>query len=104
MEKGKGEVMKANTVTIWVCIDCMFSHANGETSSDEAPDCEPWCLIDKGDEVAMGIMADEHADSCTPEDREEGCDCATDSFSWSPCEGCGSSLGGERHAFTLWFD
>jgi len=31
-----------------------------------------------------------------------GCDCEKRDFSWSPCDGCGSNLGGDRHAFTIW--
>ena len=30
------------------------------------------------------------------------CDCETMSFSWSPCDVCGSNLGGERSAVSFW--
>ncbi|EGJ73601.1 hypothetical protein STTU_0812 [Streptomyces sp. Tu6071] len=34
-------------------------------------------------------------------DRGE-CDCETDTYSTSMCEGCGSPMHGERHAATDW--
>lgn len=108
-----------DTCTIWVCQDCIMHHANGECGSchtDEGHDREPMGLVDKPmsgyDMVTMGRAWEEHAEDCvfhglsgpnisTPESE---CDCETMTFSWSSCEGCGSTLGGERHAMTLWFD
>lgn len=69
--------------TIYVCDDCMFVHANGETGN-ETPDREPWELMPSAD-VAMNC-----------EDDGEGC-----GFSWSACDGCGSSLGGTRHRMAV---
>jgi len=74
--------------TIWVCTDCMLTHANGEAT--QSPDCEPWAL-----------WADAPAGSVTMGDtgaewESEG------SFSWSDCDGCGSRLGGDRWVFTYW--
>lgn len=89
--------------TIWVCVDCMLVHANGECG--EEPDCEPWNRLENGFTVTMGLSAEEHADTCEVKltgEHDHECDCETRNFSWSSCEGCGSSLGGERHAFALW--
>ena len=49
----------------------------------------------------MGTMQEEH--SCGREDDSYfgECDCETDTYSTSQCEGCGSYLHGERHAMTL---
>jgi len=78
-----------NTITIWVCVDCMLHHANGECGSCHdvrGHDEEPWSKLDDGEHVVRGGEGDEY-----------------DSYSTSPCHGCGSWLHGERHAFTLWF-
>lgn len=88
--------------TIWVCVDCMFTHANGECGPD--PDREPLNLIREGQSITMGVLPEEHNESCTEADREEGCDCDHIRFSWSSCEGCGSTLGGDRYNMTLWQD
>jgi hypothetical protein len=82
-------------MTIWVCVDCMLHYANGECGSchDDGHDEEPLSLL-TGQDFAMG---GEHSEECEGED----CDCETDIFSRSQCEGCGSWLHGERHAFTI---
>lgn len=96
--------------TIWVCVDCMMHHANGECGSchDDVHghDKEPLSAI--GDaHPAAGMAYEEHAEDClkhtmgsdAPGDYE--CECETDTFSRSQCGGCGSYLHGERHALTL---
>ncbi len=87
---------------ISVCLVCMFTHANGEYPGDpddiDPNEPEPWALLREGEHPAMG---GEHRDNCTPEDREEGCDCGDLGCSWYSCEGCGSTLGGDRYLFTL---
>lgn len=116
---------------IWVCVDCMLHHANGECGdchADDGHDCEPLSSIGDGFTVAMGMLAEEHGcreecpghydtdetltsgagigeptfcdGSCQPVPDE--CDCETNTYSTSQCEGCGSWLHGERHAFHLW--
>lgn len=95
-----------NYAILWVCIDCMLMHANGETSNAlEEPEREPWGLLNDGEHPSMGLYSEDHSDACTPADREgDGCSCETDTFSTSRCDGCGSTLHGERHAFTLDYD
>ena len=49
----------SNTVALWVCIDCMLMHANGEAT--ETPDREPWALwADDPSEITMGLLWSEH--------------------------------------------
>ena len=87
---------------IWVCVDCMFAEAYDE--SPENPDREPWALWENNPtEIAMGLLYEDH-ECDDPENCWEKNDAACEriSFTWSACEGCGSSLGGERHAFTWW--
>jgi hypothetical protein len=94
--------------TIWVCHDCLHHHANGECGGchDDliGHDKEPLSAIEDGFHVAMGVSDEEH--SCGRENGEDvlECDCETNSFSMSQCEGCGTYLYGERHAMTLFKD
>jgi hypothetical protein len=89
---------------IWVCQDCMLHHANGECGSCHHPeghDKEPLSSIGDGFTITMGMLSEEHLDECTDATRGE-CDCDINTYSTSQCEGCGSWLHGERHAFHLW--
>jgi hypothetical protein len=99
--------MTNSTYTIWVCSDCMLHHANGECGNchtDEGHECEPFNLYHPKD-IAMGMSQEEHScDTRWSDWRERDCGCETDYFSWSACQGCGSTLGGERHAFTVWIE
>lgn len=99
--------------TIWVCLCCMLSHANGEccNSEDHGGDgAEPLSRIGKRFGIAMGMGYGEHAEDCeqrttggNPSDGYE-CDCETNPYSTSQCEGCGSYLHGQREAMTLFKD
>jgi hypothetical protein len=90
----------------------MLSHANGECCDNDmhgGDGCEPLSAIAPTDGLAMGLLAEEHREGCAV--RETGswplayeCDCETDTFSTSRCEGCGSYLHGERHAMTVFLN
>lgn len=97
--------------TIWVCQCCMLEHANGECCPDDdhgGDGIAPWSSTDDARfDVTMGLTSEEHADDCMvrltghwPVNYE--CGCERISFSTSRCDGCGSYLAGERHAFGLW--
>lgn len=93
--------------TIWVCQNCMLHHANGECGdchreNDEHEGFYPWNSLSENETVTMGMAEEEH--SCGRENGEEvhECDCETNPFGTSRCEGCYSWFHGERHAFTLW--
>jgi hypothetical protein len=67
-------------------------------------------MIEPGDHLTLGSMTGEgecpHGDwhTLTDEEQEEHLtECDRDTFRWSSCDGCGSTLGGERHAATLWW-
>lgn len=102
----------AETYTMWVCQSCMLHHANGECGdchTDEGHDREPMGLVDRPmsgrDMVTMGMLKEHHeCDTRWSDWQERDCSCETQAFSWSQCAGCGSTLGGERHAMTLWFE
>lgn len=102
--------MSNETITIWVCVDCMLHHANGECGGchDDliGHDKEPLALVDDT-KTTMGMMWSEHdclknSDEYWEHDGDLECDCEVNTFSFSQCEGCGSWLHGERHAMTLW--
>jgi len=90
---------------MWVCQCCALEHANGECC-DGGHDVAPWANVDFARfSVTAGLLWEEHHEECGNRLAErwvEECDCDTREFSWSSCDGCGSTLGGTRHAHTLW--
>lgn len=110
-----------NTWTLRVCVCCMLTAANGECCDrdDHGGDGNiPLSLIEPGQHVVPGTGWEDHDTSClthlinscksahpelewpdVPGDYE--CDCETDTYSTSQCDGCGSWLHGERHGMTL---
>ena len=103
--------MEQDTVTLWVCLDCRDSEASGEEQLDDNDEpIETWTKVDNDlsiQHVTPGLIAEEHLDNCP---NFEGGDyvghddepCEDQEFSWTPCDGCGSHLGGSRHAYTAW--
>lgn len=88
------------TTTIWVCENCMYANAYGETLYPEDP--APLTKL-IGADVSPGIMEDQHSEYCELNQLAGlDCDCAHDHFSSKECEGCEQTLAGERHALTLW--
>jgi hypothetical protein len=89
--------------TIWVCHCCTMQHANGECcgESEHGGDgIAPWSSIDLARFAAwQGMPRDEHDDTCDPSRYD--CYCEVREFDRGRCQGCGSWLGGYRHAFTL---
>lgn len=92
-----------------VCDECMFVHANGEGDPERPADMpQAWSLWAQ----EMGLIVDiamggEHSEHCPNRDRVVGngveCDCDTDEFSTSACEGCGDTYHGRRHTFTVFY-
>lgn len=103
---------KVPTSPLWVCVDCFLVHCNGECGElpEDAP--VPLSKFTKEDEITAGMLWEEHAEDCPnrlhfeqhPDmtGRPHECECETQSFSWESCDGCGSPLGGERHAVCAW--
>lgn len=92
-----------DTATGWVCHDCTFLLANGETPPEmnETETADWLARISDDDECTLGLPYEEH-DCDDPEAGDCGCDVRE--FSWSRCDNCRSTLGGYRHAVTFWFD
>ena len=94
--------MRDDLWTIDVCEDCYCAHA-GVVEGPE-PDPVPLSAIGEGVRVWDGCTV------CDPCDHGEcgrgpSCGCGYGDqghgFSWSPCQGCGSRLGGNRYPLVL---
>lgn len=72
------------------CVDCIAYAANG-TVPEDRPDLEADIAAELGD---GGTLV------CAFEQTERG-DSVDDWFSWSPCECCGSRLGGNRNRLAV---
>lgn len=69
---------------IKVCQCCLLTHANGECCADESSHwLTPLSAIPANLDLVMG-------------GEELG-------FSWQSCDGCGSSLGGDRYSMSLFY-
>ena len=68
-----------------ICTDCLFLIANGEGPDD----------------VAERLAANWPVGTITL-GRSGDTDDSEPWFSWQECDGCGSTLGGDRHAATGW--
>jgi hypothetical protein len=89
----------------------MLHEANGECggchTEPEHEGGEPLSAIGDGCIATSGMFLNEHEDDCPRRTAdidsaaEMECDCETNTYSTSQCEGCGSYLHGERHAMTL---
>lgn len=97
------------TVPQWVCGHCFIHLVNGDCTEHDTctpgsgDENDPMHLFD-GMGVTPGMPWEYHSDECNAaasEGRDE-CDCETNTFSWSQCDGCGSSYGGVRYAVTGW--
>lgn len=98
----------------WCCTDCIMFLANGETppEMDEDQTAEWVAEIDRRAGAWNVDVGGEHSyeDGCrnVSEDGKwigsTDCSCETQEFSWSSCDVCGSTLGGERHAVHYFSD
>lgn len=104
--------------TFWdvrICVCCMLLLANGECcdgSDDNAPCGTPERLATyetagsdaRAYHITLGQVTDECGhdlhDDVQSEEHTENCE--RFGFSWSSCDTCGSSLGGDRYAATVW--
>jgi hypothetical protein len=95
----------------WCCVDCLFLIANGVTPTEmsEAETAEWLANFNQRNpagSITLGLAREEHecrnANGETAGDQGGECECEQQTFSWSACDTCGSSLGGERAAVTFW--
>lgn len=97
---------------VWVCVDCLFSHHGFDDHEMGEPyptDPAPLDLLVDAPHVTGGMTSEHHDTPCGSFDSPGGdflggqCECEEVTFSWSRCQGCGSNLGGSRHALTAWY-
>ena len=97
------------STTLHLCLDCTLAVAGYD--AHELGRVLPLATVQFIERVGLNISAgslDQHTGDCiSDEDGQiyptDDCQCDYISFSWSPCDGCGSKLGGERQAHTLWY-
>lgn len=88
----------------WCCVDCLMLLANGDTPPhmSEAETAAWLAGIDRRADGGSWDLGGEHVDGCTAWDDGTDCYCETIEFSRSPCDVCGSHLGGSRDAVHWW--
>ena len=95
----------------WVCTDCYFAHHYGyrelapdlftigpDFGRENATDREPLALLD---EYELADWTYDESDGENAEQIEQHGTGLRD-FSWSTCQGCGSTLGGSRSRLSTW--
>ena len=97
----------------WSALGDVQVHATPGLIADEHDDdcanygyapCPAGCDDGYVDEGASGRVCETcHGDGHGPrmDGRDADDDCEAIGFSWRPCDGCGSSLGGDRYGYTL---
>ncbi len=113
-----------DSVVLWVCVDCWYGvhgiledasalaryrDAMGRVQRDNEPlgvSIRPDGACESAEFCAMGEHDCDSLNYCEESARCESgeCDCNTVAFSWNNCELCLSSLGGSRHAVTLFVE
>lgn len=73
---------------IHLCTSCLVAHEAPDTLTDDDRALNPLNRIGPDEHIAANY------------DTETGEGYA--GFSWSRCDGCGSTLGGSRYRYTLW--
>lgn len=83
---------------IQICTCCLFLHANGECCEDEN-NCHDMFGSRWPDNAELTLGRLDHEEVCKGECDGE---CGHAGFSWSSCDWCGSSLGGDREYAVVW--
>lgn len=92
----------SHDIALWVCPDCIMLFANGENPPEMSED-ETSAFHAEIDHRTDGFhvaVGGPHEEDCGY-DGSNDCGCQEWDFSWHPCGTCGSTLGGSRHAVTL---
>ena len=97
---------KTEPSPIQVCQDCLMVLANGEneysTPEDEVIHAEGIGKRLEGYEVTLGWTDYPNGNPGCEHGGTADCFCDLLGFSWQQCDGCGSKLGGDRYAATIW--
>lgn len=95
-----------DSVVLWVCVDCWQGvHGILEDAGALARYRDAMARVQRDNEpVGVSVRPDGACEQWEDEEHVGDCECSTVAFSWSPCELCLSSLGGSRHAVTLFVE
>ena len=90
-----------------VCVDCLQILANGDLGGVEEVRTTEEVVADMarvwGDLLGQITLGRTQEEDETEEEYEEATESESEGwFSWSVCECCGSSLGGQRFYATAW--
>lgn len=100
-------IIERTACSIDVCVDCLVVLA-GDPADDPTGEAvkagERMTQIWGDKEITPGRLTDDcqHDLDDTDDDAIHRDYCEALGFSYSSCEGCGSSLGGDRYAATVW--
>lgn len=85
------------------CATCMYLTANGEYNDGE--DTAERCIKGQqkiwGDNYRWFMLAGCDADCGNQHHDEHECESFEQGFSWSDCEGCGDTDGGDRYLLAV---
>ena len=94
----------SDTVTLWACTDCLYELEFDEDFEDMRTDDQrkqaSATRASFSNGISPGLMRCDHDCNYEMEWQSGECTCERIEFTWSPCDVCGSPLGGERHAYT----
>ena len=90
-------------ITLWACIDCyMGAHGILEDADTIATYADTVARVARDNApLTIDITPGGACEQWEDEEHVGNCECNSVAFSYSPCELCLSSLGGTRHAVTL---
>jgi len=94
-----GETTMNTWTSLDVCPDCLMMIANGETDPNwTESECNDFIArFTKSTEGYASINPGSDHKNCTHDLQGEDCPLDEGHFSWSPCDLCKSSLGGDRY-------
>ena len=87
--------IRVDTIALSVCADCLMFIANGDLPTDDDPERDAEIIAGVEREQASGSHLCAGGIDDDPDAPDEG------GFSWSSCDCCNSSLGGDRFKATL---
>lgn len=93
-----------------ICVCCMLLLANGECCADDCGTADRLAAYEtsgtdaRTHHITLGRVTDECGHNLQDEKGSEAhtYECEQYGFSWSSCDTCGSGLGGDRYAATVW--
>jgi hypothetical protein len=96
----------SETFAIMVCTDCLVWHANGDTTGidDEEREREVRAQVGIPENYHVAVGHLHTVEDCGQDVVDGVADCPYEeaTFSWKPCDACGTRLGGDRFPAMMW--